>query len=451
MGVPLEVENVRPKGWGVRHTQTLLLFIGMLLAFSMRVNMSMAIVDMTDMHSTNENTTDVDTTSNNFTETNITHLEENRGVHFDWDHQKKTVILSSFFWGYVILQIPGGELAKRLGGKILITISIVVNSLISFVLPISAVIGGWKFVIFWRVLQGLTQAFVYPSMHHLVSQWIPQEEKGRLSTIIYAGGQLGLAIQLIASGFIATAWGWQAIFYTNGILGLIWTGAYFYLGSQSPEASKLISKEELAYIQTSLGRVGKQKKYPTPYKKIALCLPFWAAVIAHCGQNWGFFTLMTEMPSYMSDVLQFKLAKNGMLSSLPYLAMFLLSFPMGSMTDLIIRRNWLSVSNTRKLFNSIGLWGPALALIGLSLSPSSMYWLPVVMLIISVGINAGQFTGFMTNAQDWHKVFYLAAGIYFFTNLFFILFTTSTRQAWNEPEVDPDIEKRTRQKSNSIH
>lgn len=51
------------------------------------------------------------------------------------------------------------------------------------------------------------------------------------------------------------------------------------------------------------------QKYPTPYKKIALCLPFWAAVVAHCGQNWGFFTLMTEMPTYMAEVLHFKIAK----------------------------------------------------------------------------------------------------------------------------------------------
>lgn len=78
---------------------------------------------------------------------------------------------------------------------------------------------------------------------------------------MFLGGQLGIALQLIASGFIAQAWGWPAIFYTNGVLGLLWTIAYVFLGSQSPEASKLISKEELSYIQTSLGRIGKQKVY----------------------------------------------------------------------------------------------------------------------------------------------------------------------------------------------
>lgn len=34
--------------------------------------------------------------------------------------------------------------------------------------------------------------------------------------------------------------------------------------------------------------------------------------------------------------------------------MYLLSFVMGIMTDVIIKKKWLSVSNTRKFFNTIG-------------------------------------------------------------------------------------------------
>lgn len=47
--------------------------------------------------------------------------------------------------------------------------------------------GGWRLVCTCRVLQGLTQAFIYPSTHHLVSQWMPLQEKGILTTIVYAG------------------------------------------------------------------------------------------------------------------------------------------------------------------------------------------------------------------------------------------------------------------------
>ncbi|CAH0398532.1 unnamed protein product [Chilo suppressalis] len=458
-----KTENVRPRGLGIRHVQTLLLFFGMILAFTMRVNMSIAIVAMTA------------NTTGKLTET------YSAPPTFDWSHSIQAVILSSFFWGYVVLQIPAGTLARRFGGKILITISLTVNSLTSFFLPVAAKYGGWQLVCACRILQGLTQAFVYPCMHHLISQWIPLEEKGLLSTIIYAGGQLGIAIQLLVGGMIASAWGWPAIFYTNGSLGVIWVVAYLVFGSATPEQSKIISEQELGYIQRSLGRFGEQKHYPVPWKKIMTCLPFWAVIVAHCGQNWGFFTLMTEMPSYMSKVLGFELKRNGILSSLPYLAMYLLSFPMGSMTDRILKKNWLSVTNTRKLFNSIGLFGPAIALIGLSYTSANNLVLAVIMLTLSVGINAGQYTGYMlvhidlapnfsgilmgitnflanivsiiaplvcgfivTDEKDpseWRKVFFVASGVYVVCNLFFIFFATSERQPWNEPkEADVELE-----------
>ncbi|XP_063364079.1 putative inorganic phosphate cotransporter isoform X1 [Cydia amplana] len=455
-------ENVRPKGLGVRHGQTALLFLAMLLAYTMRVNMSIAIVSMTD---------------------------ENNENYFDWNHMQQSVILSSFFWGYVVLQIPAGELASRFGGKMLMAIAISVNSALSLLLPIGATYGGWQMVCGFRVLQGLTQAFVFPSMHHLVAQWIPLEEKGLLTTIIYAGAQLGIALQLIAAGFLATYLGWASIFYVNGTLGALWTALYLFFGSNSPEQSKIISKKELKYIQRSLGRVGAHEKHPTPWLKIMTSLPFWAVIVAHCGQNWGFFTLMTEMPTYMAKVLGVDLKSNGILSALPYLAMYLLSFPMGAMTDIIIRRNWLSVSNTRKLSNSIGLWGPAIALIGLSYSPAGNMVMAVTMLTVAVGINAGQYTGYMlvhidlapnfsanlmgitncaaniisiiaplvcgvivndeSDPAEWRKVFFVASAVYFATNLFFILFSTSERQPWNEPE-DKDIEMRITEKTNNV-
>lgn len=73
------------------------------------------------------------------------------------------------------------------------------------------------------------------------------------------GGQLGIALQLLASGFLATSWGWQAIFYANGTLGTIWVIFYLIFGADSPETSRFIKEEEVLYIQTSLGRVGEQK------------------------------------------------------------------------------------------------------------------------------------------------------------------------------------------------
>ncbi|XP_022837725.1 putative inorganic phosphate cotransporter [Spodoptera litura] len=457
-----EESNKMDKGpvLGVRHVQVVMLFFAMVICFTMRVNISMAIVAMTDTSSAGE------------------------GV-FDWNMQIQSVILSSFFWGYIILQIPSGELAARYGGMILVTICIAVNSAVSLLIPIATYYGGWQMLCGCRVLQGLSQGCLYPTMHNLIGKWVPLEEKSRLGTLIYGGAQLGTVIQLVVSGFIANSWGWPAIFYVNGATGAIWVVAYVFLGSDSPQRSKMIGDTERLYIQTSLGQVGEQKRLPTPWKKISTNLSFISLIVVHCGHNWGFWTLMTEMPSYMKQVLGVDIKANGLMSALPYLAMYMLSFPFGFLSDYILEKKWLSISTCRKLSSSIGEYGPGLALIALCYVPAGDVMLAVTLLTVVVGLNAGHMTGYLlvhidmapnfagtmmgitnffaniigiiaplvagvilqdeTDPTQWHQVFYVSSAIYIATNTFFVVFGTSERQSWNEPEnnqITADPEKK---------
>ncbi|CAH2096621.1 unnamed protein product [Euphydryas editha] len=450
-----EVKLEKPSSlFGVRHLQCILLFLGMLIAYSMRINISMAIVAMTD---------------------------SSQDDSFDWSLQTQSLILSSFFWGYVVLQIPGGELAARFGGMVLITICVGVNSALTLIIPIGSYYGGWQVVCVCRMLQGLFQGFLYPTIHHLIGKWVPLEEKSRLGTLIYAGAQLGTALQLIAAGFIANYWGWPAIFYTTGTLGVIWTVVYVFLGADSPRNSKMIGDVERNYIESSLGHTGKtQKKLPTPWKIISTSLPCIALIIVHCGQNWGFWTLMTEIPSYMNQVLGVDIKSNGVLSALPYLAMYALSFPIGFTSDYILNKKWLSITACRKLFNSLGHFGPGIALIGLSYVPSGEIVLAVTLLTVVVGLNAGHYAGYLlvhidmapnfagtlmgitncvsnglsivapiaagaiiqdeTDPYEWRKVFYLSSAIYIVCNIFFLIFGSSKKQAWNDVSVTTDEE-----------
>lgn len=47
----------------------------------------------------------------------------------------------------------------------------------------------------------------------------------------------------------------------------------------------------------------------TPWLAIMTSVPMWALIVVHSAQNWGFWTLLTEIPSYMSGVLNFNLAQ----------------------------------------------------------------------------------------------------------------------------------------------
>jgi len=210
----------------------------------------------------------------------------------------------------------------------------------------------------------------------------------------------------------------------------------------------------------------------TPWKDIFTSLPVWAFVVAMFGQNWGYSTLMTEIPNYMKNIMHFDMQSNSVLSAAPYLASFILSFVFGAMSDFMINRNYINRENARKLFNSIGTVVPALALITLGFLGEKQTSLSVTMLVIAVGINAACFTGFQINPVDltpkfsgvlmgigngssnifsiiaplvvqfvvtdetnkalWRIIFIIAGCIYTASDIFFVFFASGKVQPWND-------------------
>lgn len=119
---------------------------------------------------------------------------------------------------------------------------------------------------------------------------------------------------LAASGVIsASPIGWPGIFYISGGLTAVWASVWFWFGCNSPHVSKTISIEEREFLETVIECSISPEKKQTPWKSILLSVPFWAVLIAHSAQNWGFWTLLTEIPTYMKNVLEFdiKSVKNA--------------------------------------------------------------------------------------------------------------------------------------------
>lgn len=50
-------------------------------------------------------------------------------------------------------------------------------------------------------------------------------------------------------------------------------------------------------------------KAPIPWLSMLTCVPLWAILITQCGQSWAFYTQLTELPSYMSQILHFDITQ----------------------------------------------------------------------------------------------------------------------------------------------
>lgn len=91
--------------------------------------------------------------------------------------------------------------------------------------------------------------------------------------------------------------------------------------------------------------------------------------------------------------------QNGTVSSLPYLAMWIFSMLVSHVADWMISSGKFSHGSTRKIINSIGQLGPAIALIVASYTGCNS-WLTVTILTIGIGLNGGIYSGFKVNHLD---------------------------------------------------
>lgn len=73
---------------------------------------------------------------------------------YNWDSQTQGWILGSFFYGYILTQIPGGYLAGRYGPKWLLGFGILGTAVFTLLTPVAADFGA-GYLIAVRVLEGI--------------------------------------------------------------------------------------------------------------------------------------------------------------------------------------------------------------------------------------------------------------------------------------------------------
>ncbi|TDG48327.1 hypothetical protein AWZ03_005282 [Drosophila navojoa] len=436
-------------GYGIRHLQILLLFAALTVGFAMRVNLSVAIVAMAEF------------------------------PEYNWSERIKSLVLSSFFWGYVTTQVPAGPLARRFGGKVTILSGLSICSVLTVLTPLCVRLGGWQVLCALRLVEGVFQGLLFPSCHTVISAWVPPNERATMGNFAYVGFQFGTIVMLATSGLLASMGGWPSIFYASGAAGCLWSVAYYFWGASTPAQSKRITPEERELIELGHASERTEDAELPSHHQITPWLSFFkspavlALIAVQSAYAFGFWTLLTQIPSYMKNVLGKDIKANALLSALPYATMFVLSFVFAWLSKRLQRTECVSLSWNRKLFNSIGMLGPMGLLIALGYVPASMDTLAVVLLTFTVAIGSASNSGFLinhidlspnfagiimgicncfancmslaaplvvggivtdnNNVQQWRQVFFLAAGIYFVGNALFVIFGRTSVQPWNDP------------------
>lgn len=229
---------------GVRHLQSLLLFLCVACGYLLRVNLSVTIVAMNPVI----NSTDY-----------YKEMSEHIPI-FGWPASTRSLMLSSFFVGYMLSNFPASVLGCRFDNKILLAYSMAVTSLVAIISPFAVLTFGASVMIGMRFVQGLSSAFMFPMIHGIMAKWTPPHERSQLAGFVVSGIQLGTMTTLAISGILSSSsMGWPIVYYMSGGAGLTWVVVWLLLGAESLSKHRFVSQAEADYIRASLSNTVSHK------------------------------------------------------------------------------------------------------------------------------------------------------------------------------------------------
>ncbi|KAF9390391.1 hypothetical protein CPB97_009352 [Podila verticillata] len=168
---------------------------------------------------------------------------------YDYTKQQQGLILSAFFFGYIMTQILGGAMADRYGAKPVLAIGAFTWTLLTFLTPLASQ-KGYLWMVFIRIGLGLGEGVAFPSAHALIGVWAPPCERSKAVAMLTTFSYLGAVIALpVSSSLVVSSWGWRSIFWLFGSLGLVWSITWHVFGASEPESCRGITEQEVRYIR----------------------------------------------------------------------------------------------------------------------------------------------------------------------------------------------------------
>lgn len=196
--------------------------------------------------------------------------------------------------------MPAGFIGQQYGAKWPLFITMFVGSIATMLTPVVTFLD-WKYLCAARFICGLMQGSTYPLFQVAVSKWLHPDERGTYTSIVFSGSKFGIGLTLIVSGVIASSKiGWPGIFYISGGIGFIWCAIWWRFISETPAECNGISSEEQNYLSMANDR--SVINLPAPWKQIFTSIPYWSTLISQICGSWGFYLLLSEIPTYINGV-----------------------------------------------------------------------------------------------------------------------------------------------------
>ena len=254
-------------------------------------------------------------------------------------------IFSAFLIGYAGFQLPAGILAARFGPRRVLTLGVFwwgFATVLTTMLP-TGIPHAIALLIGVRFLLGAGEAVIYPAANQFVACWIPQQERGFINGLIFAGVGAGSGLTPPLLTWIILSEGWRAAFWFSAAVGCFAGAIWWVFTRDTPEEHPGVSRAELNEIRAGLTFESSEITSPGSANKVI----FWKAIFARrdlAALMAGYFSFgyiawvfFSWFFLYLAQVRGLDLKFSARYTMLPFLCMTVFSLVGGTLSDRFTR------------------------------------------------------------------------------------------------------------------
>lgn len=203
---------------------------------------------------------------------------------FTLDNAQLGLIMSLFFIGYTVTQIPSGILGDKIGRKKILVPSFLIFGI--FIVVTGMMPSYFLFIIAW-VIVGLAQGMFYGPQYALSSEAIPEKNITLGSALINSGMAFGTSIGYFISSITVAEMGmsWRMPFYIMAVPIIIIAFLMYRIIKERPRKQAQAEDNAEPFKMSAL------------FKNKNLILAY---IIIFCS-IYGFFMIITWLPYYLES------------------------------------------------------------------------------------------------------------------------------------------------------
>jgi sugar phosphate permease len=280
---------------------------------------------------------------------------------------------SVFFLGYFLFQVPAAAYAVRHGATRLIFFALISWGILS---GLTGIIRNYWLLVGDRLLLGVAESLIFPSMLILLTHWFTRAERSRANAVLILGNPVTVTWMAAVTGYLIRALGWQMTFVIEGIPSVLWSIPWILVARDHPRQVRWLPEESSTQLADALAR--EQTSLPAHTDlRAALRVP---GVVLLCLQffcwSFGLYGLVLWIPAMIRSGSARGIEQVGMLSAAPFLLGVVLMLAVAHFSDR---------AQHRKLFVWPFLTLSGAALFGSFAAAGSHFWLAYFFLIVAGG------------------------------------------------------------------